>query len=59
MLNTQIKKHNDQITGGKLDKHKDYIQTGGGNKRKNVGARRIGNNSNKIYDYRDLIKDDE
>jgi len=27
--------------------HKSYVETGGGHKRKNEGARRIGNNSNK------------
>ena len=35
--------------------HKSYVQTGGGQKRKNVGARGIGNNSNKLDDYRQFF----
>lgn len=38
--------------------HSKYTETGGGQKRKNEGARRIGNNSNKINDYRKFIPDD-
>jgi len=39
--------------------HKSYVETGGGQKRKNVGARRIGNNSNKLIDYKEFFKDDD
>ena len=36
-----------------------YEATGGGSKNKNVGARRIGNNSNKIHDFKAFIAQDE
>ena len=53
MLGQEVKKHNDKLTHGKTEMHKNYIETGGGGKRKQGG-----NNSNKMWDYRDLIKDD-
>ena len=53
MLGLEVKKHNDKLTQDKPNMNKNYIETGGGGKRK-VG----GNNSNKMWDYRDMIKDD-
>ena len=38
--------------------HKKYEKTGGGSKHKNVGARGLGNNSNKLTDYRQFFEDD-
>jgi hypothetical protein len=44
------------MNAGRPDKHKDYIETGGGHKSKNFGKRRgVGNNSNKMWDFKDLI----
>jgi len=39
--------------------HKNYVETGGGQKKKNVGARGIGNNSNKLMDYKQFFVDEE
>ena len=49
MLALQSKKHRETENDGKTEKHKDYIETGGGHKSKNFGKRRgVGNNSNKM-----------
>ena len=41
------------------NQHKKFEKTGGGQKRKNVGARGLGNNSNKLADYRQFFEDGE
>ena len=38
--------------------HLNYVETGGGHKAKNVGARGIGNNSNKLMDYKEFFVDE-
>jgi len=38
--------------------HKKYVETGGGIKRKYEGVRKTGNNSNKVWNFKDMIKDD-
>jgi len=52
MLGLEMKKQHDQLTNGKTGMNTNYVQTGGGGKKK-VG----GNNSNKMWDFKDLIKD--
>ena len=39
--------------------HKNYVETGGGQKNKNVGARKIGNNSNKLMGYKEFFADED
>lgn len=47
-----MKKQHDMLTDGKTTQHTNYVQTGGGGKKK-IG----GNNSNKMWDFKDMIKD--
>jgi hypothetical protein len=52
MLAIETKKHNDLLTQGKSELHKDFIETG-------FGKKKVGNNnSNKVFDYKNLLKDD-
>ena len=52
MLGLEMKKQHDMLTDGKTTQHTNYVQTGGGGKKK-IG----GNNSNKMWDFKDMIKD--
>lgn len=52
MLAKETKKMHDMLTEGKTEMHVNFIATGGGKVKK-------GNNSNKMWDYKDLIKDQD
>ena len=44
------------MNAGKSFQNKEYFETGAGHKSKNHGKRRgVGNNSNKMWDFKDLI----
>lgn len=51
MLGQEVKKHNDKLLNGKTGMHKNYIETG-------TVKKKGGNNSNKMWDYRDMIAGD-
>ncbi len=51
MLASEVKNNGNQ--------HKKYEQTGGGHKHKNVGARGLGNNSNKLINYQQFFDEDD
>ena len=51
MLGQEVKKHNDKLTKGKTGMHTNYIETG-------TGKKKGGNNSNKMWDFRDMIAGD-
>ena len=41
----------------KSDKH--YVETGGGHKHKLAHVRKVGNNSNKLFDYKQFFEDSD
>lgn len=48
------------MNAGRTAQHKHYEKTGMNGKSKNEGNRKkgVGNNSNKLWDFKDLIADD-
>jgi len=54
----ELKKMLASETKKMTSQHKKYEETGGGHKHKNVGCRKIGNNSNKLINYQQFFDQD-